>query len=96
MFSKRLRRFLLFIFFSLSLLTIIPDFFFTTTPRLGGPLNINLNAGFRFQKKDEEGMSYFIQPMVTVYPLSVTTSDLKAVPYTLSLQLGAVFSASKK
>ncbi len=71
-------------------------FTFDSTGFKARPLNINLNAGFRFQKKDEEGMSYFIQPMVTVYPLSVTTSDLKAVPYTLSLQLGAVFSASKK
>ncbi len=59
------------------------------------PIAINFSAGFRFQKKDEDSKSYFLQPMAMIYPLSVTSADLKAVPWSISLQFGAIFSASK-
>ncbi len=60
------------------------------------PIAINFSAGFRFQKKDEDGKSYFLQPMAMIYPLSVTSADLKAVPWSISLQFGAIFSSSNK
>lgn len=75
---------------------LIDKFYLDSTGFNARPIAFNLSAGLRFQKKDEDGKSYFIQPMAAVYPLSVSSSDLKALPWTISLQFGAVFSASKK
>ncbi len=71
-------------------------FVFDSTGFKARPIALNFSAGFRLQKKDEDGKSYFIQPMAIVYPHSITNSDLKSVPWMISLQFGAVFSASKK
>jgi hypothetical protein len=70
-------------------------FTFDSTGFKARTIAVNFSAGFRFQKKDEDGKSYFLQPMAMIYPLSVTSADLKAVPWSISLQFGAIFSASK-
>lgn len=60
------------------------------------PVTFNLSAGFRFQNRNDAGEIFFFQPNVILFPMSVSSSDLTAIPWSINMQFGMLFNGSKK
>ena len=60
------------------------------------PLTFNLSAGVRFQNRNEAGEIYFIQPNVILFPMSVSSKELTAIPFSINVQFGMLFNGSRK
>ena len=58
----------------------------------GAPFTVNLFLGGRIEYKIDKQLSAFAQPMLTIFPMSVSKTDVKAVPVGLQFNLGVAYS----
>lgn len=56
----------------------------------------NLQLGYRLAHKEENGEAYYIQPMIGIYPLSVSDANNKAFPWFACVQAGWYFNFKSK
>lgn len=71
------------------------EFHVDSTGYEGSPFSLNLFAGGRFDYKVDKTISVFAQPMLTVFPLSVSKTDIKSYPIGLQVNLGVSYILDK-
>lgn len=62
----------------------------------GSRVTMNLFVGGKFEYKVENGLSVFAQPMLTVFPFSVSQTEMKSRPIGLQVNCGVVYSFTGK
>lgn len=62
----------------------------------GAPFTVNLFLGGRIEYKIDKQLSAFAQPMFTVFPMSVSKSDVKAFPVGVQLNVGVAYSLNSE
>lgn len=60
----------------------------------GSPVTLNLFVGGKFEYKIDNGLSVFGQPMLTIFPLSVSKTEMKARPIGLQINCGISYNFS--
>lgn len=57
---------------------------------------ISMQVGFNIEYRDSKEKTYFFQPLLGIYPTSVTGSNNKAYPFYFGMNVGMLFSNIKK
>jgi hypothetical protein len=53
-------------------------------------------VGFKAEYRYEKKISLFIQPLLGIYPFSVSSSDMNVRPYFAGINLGASYALNDK
>jgi hypothetical protein len=69
------------------------QFKFDSTGFDARPISANIQVGLKIEYRETKSKVYFIQPLIGIYPMSVTKSTNTAIPYFFSLNLGMLFSS---
>ncbi len=61
----------------------------------GAPFTVNLFVGGRFEYKIDKQLSAFVQPMLTIFPMSVSKTEVKVHPVGVQLNIGVAYSLNR-
>jgi hypothetical protein len=62
----------------------------------GSTFTMNMIVGFKAEYRYEKKISLFIQPLLGIYPFSVSSSDMNVRPYFAGINLGASYALNDK